>query len=303
MKATRTPRTTVPAVSGHNEDPLQPRDWLLLILPGVIWGASFYFIAEGLEAFDATLIAPMRIFFGFVALVWFPQARIRVERADWGRVALVGVLWIAVPLSLFPFAEKHVSSSVTGMLNGGTPLFAAVVGSLMVKALPRRNVMVGLVVGFFGVLLIAVPTANEASASALGVAEIMLALACYGVAVNLLPSLQQKYGAISVIVRAQVVALVLTAPFAVIGLNNSSFAWHALIAMVVLGVFGTGLAHVLAATLAGKVGGTRTSVTTYIMPVVALVLGAVVRNESIAALSIAGSVIALLGAYIANRSK
>src|SRR5579862_4947169 len=112
-------------------------DWSLLILPGLIWGASFLFIAEGLESltpngvtfvriaigFVTLSVTFVRIAIGFVTLSVFPAARRPVGREDRGSIALLGVLWLAFPLSMFPFAEQHVSSALTGMLNGATPLF------------------------------------------------------------------------------------------------------------------------------------------------------------------------------------
>ena len=278
-------------------------DWLLLLMPGLIWGSSFFFIAEGLDAFQPALITPLRVLFGFLALVALPQSRKHIPRKDLPSIALLGVFWMVIPLSLFPFAEQHVSSSVTGMLNGATPLFVVTVTSLMHKSFPHRNQLLGLLVGFCGVLLIAIPTANNNSSSKFGVALIMCALCCYGIALNLAVPLQKKYGALPVIVRAQAVALILTAPFGIAAIPNSSFAWHSLFAMVGLGVGGTGIAYALATTLAGRVGSTRTSVTTYIIPVVALFLGAIVRDEIVAGLSLVGCGVALTGAFLTNRSR
>lgn len=277
-------------------------DWVLLTIPGVIWGASFFLIAEGLEVFPPQLITPMRILFGFLALISFSASRQPVPKEARGRIALLGTLWMAIPLTMFPFAEQHVSSSVTGMLNGATPFFVAGVASIIAKKLPTSKQMVGLAIGFGGVILIAVPTAREGSNSAGGVALIFIALACYGVALNISVGLQRQYGALPIIVRAQAVALVLTAPFGIASLPDASFSWSAFFAMVVLGIGGTGIAYYMAVTLAGKVGSTRTSVTTYIMPVVALFLGVALRNEPVALLALIGCALALGGAYATNRS-
>jgi drug/metabolite transporter (DMT)-like permease len=277
-------------------------DWVLLTIPGIIWGASFFLIAEGLEVFPPELITPMRIFFGFLALICFPASRVSVPREAFPRIALLGTLWMAIPLTMFPFAELHVSSSVTGMLNGATPFFVAGVASIIAKKLPTKKQMWGLAIGFSGVILIAVPTAREGSNSAGGVAMIFIALACYGVALNISVGLQRQYGALPVIVRAQAVAFVLTAPFGIASLPDASFSWSAFSAMIVLGIGGTGIAYFMAVTLAGKVGSTRTSVTTYIMPVVALFLGVVLRNEPVALLALLGCALALGGAYATNRT-
>ena len=289
--------------SSHNDYRMGRKDWLLLLFPGLIWGSSFFFIAEGLDAFQPALITPLRVLFGFLALVALPQSRKHIPIKDLPSIALLGVFWIAIPLSLFPFAEQHVSSSVTGMLNGATPLFVIAVASMIHKSFPHRNQVFGLLVGFCGVLLIAIPTANKNSSSAFGVTLIMCALCCYGIALNLAVPLQQKYGALPVVVRAQAVALILTAPFGIAAIPSSSFAWHSLFAMVALGVGGTGIAHALFTTLAGRVGSTRASVTNFIMPVVALFLGAIIRDEVVAGLSLAGCGVALAGAFLTNRSR
>ena len=114
-------------------------DWALLVVPGVIWGASFLFIAEGLEAVAPNGVTFSRIAIGFLTLSLFPSARRPVARADWAGTAALGVLWLAFPLSMFPFAEQHVSSALTGMLNGATPLFVAAVASLIAHQLPQRG--------------------------------------------------------------------------------------------------------------------------------------------------------------------
>ncbi len=292
--------TTTAAVPGAGA-PMRPWDWLLLCLPGLLWGTSFYFIAEGLEAFPAALITPMRVGIGFAVLAAFPAARRSVPRADWGRIALLGVVWMAFPLTMFPYAEQHVSSSVTGMLNGATPLFVAAVASIIAHRLPPRMQMLGLLVGSLGVVLIALPTLGEGRSSAVGVAQILAALSCYGIALNLAVPLQQRHGALPVLWRSQAVALALTLPFGLTHLDEIEFAWGPLFAVIALGVLGTSFAYVLAATNAGRLGSTRASVTTYIIPVVSLLLGALIRDEAVAVLAVAGCAVALLGAWLAGR--
>ncbi len=281
---------------------MQPADWLRLALPGVIWGSSFYFIAEGLDSFEPALITPLRVLFGFATLLAFPAARAPIERGDLRLVGVLGVVWLAVPLTLFPFAEQRVSSSVTGMLNGATPLFVAIVATMIARRPPPAHQLLGLFVGLAGVVVIALPSLDEGSSSGIGVGMIFGALACYGVALNVARPLLLKYGALPVICRAQAVALVLTAPFGIAVLPESSFSWHSALAVVALGVLGTGAAYVLAANNVRRLGSTRASVTTYLIPAVALALGVVLRDEKVAALSIVGSLAALLGAYLTNRS-
>ena len=112
-------------------------DWLLVAIPGLIWGASFLFIAEGLKAIGPSGVTFVRLFIGFATLALFPAARKPVERSAWLKITLVGVLWFAFPLSMFPFAEQRVSSALTGMLNAAVPLFTAIVATAIAGKVPE----------------------------------------------------------------------------------------------------------------------------------------------------------------------
>src|ERR671923_2539580 len=132
-------------------------DWILLIVPGAIWGASFLFIAEGLEAMAPNGVTFTRILVGFLTLALFKGSRRAIDREDWLGTALVGVLWMAFPLSMFPYAERHVSSALTGMLNGAVPLFIAIVAAGMARRWPSRDIALGLAVRLGGGGLVGVP--------------------------------------------------------------------------------------------------------------------------------------------------
>jgi drug/metabolite transporter (DMT)-like permease len=281
-------------------------DWLLLILPGCIWGASFLFIAEGLESVAPNGVTFVRILIGFLTLSTIPAARRPIAAADRVKTAWLGVLWLAFPLSMFPFAEQHVSSALTGMLNGATALFAAAVASIHARRLPSRRMATGLAVGFGGALLIAWPGVTSADPSdnqGFGVLLIVIALMSYGVAVNLAGPLQQRNGALPVIWRALAVALVLTAPFGVPAALGGHWTFWPVVSLLLLGAFGTGIANVLTATAAGRMGATTASATTFLMPVVALVLGVTIRHERVAVLSIAGAAVCLGGAWLVRQAR
>ncbi len=288
---------------GTNRDAFTPLDWGLLSTAGGIWGASFFFIAIGLDAFAPGVITSVRIIFGFATLALLPATRRVVDRSDWPRLALLGATWVAIPLTMFPLAERHVSSAVTGMLNGATPLFAAFIATLMLGKLPPRQQLIGLGVGFVGVLLIGLASYGEESSSLGGIVLILIALASYGLAYNIAVPLQQRYGSLPVIWRALAVGLVLTLPMGLAGLDESTFAWRPLLACLALGVLGTGVAYVAMGTLAGRVGSTRASITTYVIPVVAIILGALFRNDHIAPLAVAGTAVVLAGAWITGRAR
>ena len=162
---------------------------------------------------------------------------------------MISVLWVAIPFTLFPLAEQHITSALTGLLNGSLPIFAAAIGALMLRRWPSRPHAIGLGVGFVGIALIALPAAGKGSSEMLGVSMVLLAVVCYGVAVNVATPLTQRYGALPAMARMLALASIWTAPFGLWGLSRSSFAWNAFAAVLALGALGTGLAFVLMGTL------------------------------------------------------
>lgn len=273
-------------------------DWGLLILPGLIWGASFLFIAEGLVALGPNGVTFTRIAVGLATLSCVPASRRPVAREDWPRIALLAIVWFALPLSMFPFAEREVSTAVTGMLNGAVPLFAAAFAAVIARRLPSREVGLGLGVGFLGAVLVALPGLGADAGTGRGVLLIFCALVSYGLAVNLARPLQQRNGALPVIWRALGLALLLTAPLGLPDLLDARWSTRPLLAMLALGAFGTGIANVLVTVAAGRLGATRASASTFLIPVVALVLGVVFRREHVAPLSVVGGGVCLAGAWM-----
>jgi drug/metabolite transporter (DMT)-like permease len=291
--------TTAP---GTQPEAFGPLEWGLLASVALMWGSSFLWIAIGLEAFRPGVITVARIALGAVAIGVVRKSRTPVAREDWPRIVLLAFVWTAIPLTLFPLAQDlGVSSSAAGMINGAVPLFAAVFAAILLHRLPGRVQMVGLLIGFAGVVLISAAAAGGSDGSTLGTFLALTATVLYGVAANIIVPLQQRYGALPVIFRAQLVALVATLPFGLAGLPGSRWSWPAALAMVVLGVFGTGLAYIASSTLLGRVGSTRGPVQIYFIPVVALVLGVVFRDEAVTLAALAGIALILVGAWLTSR--
>ncbi|MFP5298936.1 MAG: EamA family transporter, partial [Actinomycetota bacterium] len=134
-----------------------------------------------------------------------------------------------------------------------------------------------------------------------GTLLVLLAIVMYGLSANLAVPLQQRYGALPVLLRAQLAALVVVLPFGAVHLPGSSFAPEAVGAMVPLGALGTGLAFVLMATLVGRVGGPRGSVAIYFVPVIAIILGVTLLDENVAPSALLGIALVLAGAWLTSR--
>jgi drug/metabolite transporter (DMT)-like permease len=189
------------------------------------------------------------------------------------------------------------------MLNGAVPITSAIWATLILSRLPGWRQMLGIGIGFLGVMAISLPEVVDSSATALGTFLVIVAVVLYGLATNVAVPLQQKYGALPVLFRAQLVALVLVIPYGLLQIPGSTWSWSAGLAMVPLGVLGTALAFVFMATLVGRVGGPRGSIAIYFVPVVAIALGAVFLSEDIAPLAVAGVALVLIGAWFTSRKE
>jgi drug/metabolite transporter (DMT)-like permease len=276
-------------------------DWALFAMIGSIWGSSFLFMAIGLEAFQPGLVTWLRILFG-AALLWsLPGVRTRIDRDDLGPLLILAVSWVVIPFTLFPLAQGSVNSAIAGMLNGAAPIFTAVVATILFRKVPGPRQLIGIPIGFLGVAAIALSAAGHGSSEALGVALILIATVCYGIAFNIAAPLQQRYGSLPVMARILAIGGVLTAPLGLSSIPGSRFTWSALLAMAAVGVLGTGVAFVLMGRLVGRVGATRASIVGYLIPVVALLLGVLILGDEVGPFALVGVALVIAGAYLTSR--
>ena len=288
---------------GSRPQAFGPVEWGLLASVSLMWGSSFLFIAIGVDSFAPAVVAWSRLALGAATLALFRRARSEIHREDWGRVAALGLLWMAIPFVLFPMAEQRISSALAGMLNGAVPLLSALFAALLMKKLPGRKQMAGLFLGFVGVVAIAAPAVVISRFTALGVVLVLIAVVFYGISFNLAVPLQQRYGALPVLLRAQLIALVTVTPIALLQLPASEWNPVSALAMVPLGALGTGVALVAMTTLAGRAGAARGSIAIYFLPLVAVILGVLFRDETIAPLSVLGASLVLGGAWLSSRKE
>lgn len=279
-----------------------PFEWGLTIVIGLIWGSAFLWIAIGVDALSPGLVAFGRVALGAAALAVFPRARRRIDRSDWWRIVVIAIVGNAGPALLFAIAETELDSAVAGMLTSATPLISLLIAAALLRSLPRPAQAIGISLGFVGIVLMTIPSLTGAEAAPLGVGLVLAAVLGYGLSGNLLVPLQQRYGGPAITLWALLVSSALLAPIGIATVDESRFELGPVLAVIFLGVVGTGVARSLAATLAGRAGAPRMSTTTYLVPVVAIVLGVVFRGETVAPIAIIGVIIVLAGAYTASRA-
>jgi len=291
------------ATASLNPGAFSVADWGLFVAIALIWGSSFLFIAVALDSIEPGLITWGRVALGAAVLNAVPRARVRLAAEDRFRMVLLSLLWVAVPFTLFPLAEQHISSAVTGMLNGAMPIFAAIVAGVLLHTPPGPAQAAGLAVGLTGTLLVSLDQLGEGDSAWLGIVLALAATVCYGFAINIAAPLQRRYGSLAVMARMLALATAWTLPFGVWSVPGSAFEWGPALSVAFIGAVGTGIAFVVMATLVGSVGSTRASMATYLIPVVAMVLGVAVRDEQVGWTGVLGVALVVAGAWFASRAE
>ena len=266
------------------------------------WGASFLFIAIAIDHVATGVVPVARLGFGALALACFPAARKRIAREDIPRVALLGFVAMTVPFYLYPLAEKSVSSSITGMINGSIPVTTVVAAAILTRTMPSRRRIMAVLIGFVGIALISFGSVGDGKgASVHGVLFLLAATCCYAFTSILSREMQVKYGTLTVLLWQEMFALLFSLPLGLPAFFDSTFAWSALFALMVLGALGTGFAYVMYGMLMVRAGAVRGVIGVFFTPIVATVLGLLFRDEKVTLLAVLGMCIVICGAWLTSR--
>jgi drug/metabolite transporter (DMT)-like permease len=277
-------------------------DWLLALGMALTWGSSFLLIDIIIRDAPTSFVPFGRSFFGMVALFLVPGSRNKIAREHWPKIWVLGLIWMALPFFLFPIAERTVASSIAGMMNGALPVVVIVVTSVWMRTKPTAQRIVAVLVGFLGIVLIAVPSINDGtSADAKGIFYLLAALMCYAVALNIARPLQAIYSPATLMLRVVSISTVLSAPLGLYALRTTTFTFALLGATFVLGALGSGIAFLLFGTLLTRTGTVRAMIPTYFTPIVGTFLGVVFNDEKVLSLSLVGMLIVIFGAWLTSR--
>ncbi|HET8600826.1 MAG TPA: EamA family transporter [Segeticoccus sp.] len=284
-----------------------------------IWGSSFLLIKFGLRGLEPLQVAALRVFSGaavLTAVLLIGRGHLPRGARTWGHLAVTGFFACTLPWTLFAVAEERVSSALAGIGNAVTPIAAVLVTLALLPAekVPARKV-VGVLIGFLGVLVIMEPWASSSRPDLLGFGMTLAAGASYGVGWTWtkryltggeLQGLSAPAGQL-LTASAEVLLVLLgwwiwqgggsvAAPWSVTG--SGSTLWAALAAVLALGVVGTGLAMSMQYDVVRVAGPTVATSVTYLIPVVSVALGMVVLHERLGPEQVVGAVVVLAAAAL-----
>jgi drug/metabolite transporter (DMT)-like permease len=264
-------------------------DWVLLLALGIMWGTSYAFIKLGVETLPTfTLIATrLAIGLGLLATVVL-VAREPLPRSPriYGHLAVMAAINIVIPFTLITWAELTVDSNIAAILNGAVPLLVIVLAALAFHDEPiTLNRLVGVLIGYVGVIVLVLPGLLAAVGGSEFTGEVALLGSTVAYAIGAVYSRRNIKGLRPMIPAVFQVgfAFVMVTVLAFVFENPLAVSWNqdAIIAVLWLGLLGSGAAYLLMFRLLNRIGATATSQLAYLLPVVGIITGALMFGEVI----------------------
>lgn len=291
---------------------MKTKDWLVFWTVGLIWGTSFLWIKVAVADVTPLVLVGFRTIFGTLGLGTIilinreKMPSLRDLRGTLWNFIFLGFFNIALPWVLFSWGEQFIDSGIASIINSSMPLFTIIIAPLMIseeRITPTKAI--GLIAGFIGVVFLILPGIQGGwGENLMGQAASLLATISYAFSIvyirkkcaGLPPELQSfaqlLFGAIIIWIFI----------FTIEGkpaLPELPITW---VALLWLGILGSCVSFVLYYGLLEKIGPTRVSLVTYIMPLMSVVLGIVFLGEPFYWQAVVGGLLILAGIYIGNTS-
>ncbi len=281
-------------------------DWLIFLALGFMWGSSYLFIKLAVDDFGTFTLVALRLIVG-ASLLW---AVVRVagqalprDRRIYGHLLVMAVINITIPFLLITWAEQSVESSLAAILTSPVPLFAIVLSALFLPDEPIRvNGLIGLAVGFIGVVIITSRGLSGEGSSITGELALLGATVSYACGAvysrrnvrGLPPMIPAVFQVTFAALITGTVAIAFEHPW------TATPDFEAIFAILWLGILGSGLAYLFVFRLFAHWGATRTTMVAYLIPVFGIALGFLYLQESLDARIIFGTALVIAGIGLVN---
>ena len=283
----------------------------LLVLLAMCWGPSFLFIKLALLQLDPVLLSVFRIGIGALVLnvvLLLRKDFLPKDLKFWKASAVAAFFSVAFPFMLINWGQQFIDSSLGALLNGTTPFFTVIFSFLLLQSEPiPANKVRGITLGFLGLIVLVFPNLIQGiHASLTGIAAIVLASASYGVGWVWVKKHLTSIPSFKAPAAQLLIATLYLLPFTFFteqGIDLNSLNLVTISSIVALGVLGTAIAFILYFRLIAQAGPSYASMVTYLVPVIGVVLGIIVLNETLTPWMLAGATMILFGIYLGNKPK
>jgi drug/metabolite transporter (DMT)-like permease len=286
---------------------VKAKHWFVFLLLGAIWSSSFMWIKIAVQEVGPITLVAFRVLFGLLfGLVVILARRVTVPRdwKSWSPLLLLGITNVAIPFFLISWGEQSIDSAVAAILDATVPLFTIGIAHYLLhddKVTPAK--LLGLMIGFAGVVVLMSKDFGAESSSVLGQAAVILASVFYaGSAIYVRKTTQDVPGILrSAGPLVSATAVMWLATFLIerpVETPQSGITW---LALLFLGIIGSGFAFVLAYYLIHEIGPTRTTMVTYLFPLGGVILGVTFLNEQLSWQVVTGALLILASLVVANR--
>jgi drug/metabolite transporter (DMT)-like permease len=285
---------------------LKPKQWFVFIALGLIWSSSFLWIKIAVQEVGPITLVSYRVLFGLlfgVVMILIQRVSLPRDAKAWTPLLVLGISNIAIPFFLISWGEQSINSGVAAILDATVPLFSVVLAHFMLKddkmTVPK---VLGLLIGFVGVIVLMSKDIGGSSNSLLGQGAVILACAFYaGSGIYARKNTEDTPG----ILRSA--GPLISATFVMwagsflfessVKVPHLQITW---IALLWLGILGSGLAFVMSYYLIHEIGPTRTSMVTYTFPLGGVILGFIFLKESLSWQLIVGGVLIIASLAVTN---
>lgn len=282
---------------------MRTKDVSELLLLAALWGGSFLFMRIAAPVFGPVALIELRV--GLAAalllpvLAWRGYLPVLWQRA--GALIVVGVTNSALPFVLYAWAALSVTAGFASIVNATSPLFAALVAWLWLKDRLAPPAIVGLLLGFLGVVvLVWGRAAFHAGGSGWAILACLAATLNYGIAANFTKRFLTGVDPMAIATGSQFYAALVLAPWAVLLWPHTNPGAGAWMAVILLAVGCTGVAYVMYFRLIANIGPARAIAVTFLIPVFGMLWGAIFLGEQISPNMLAGCLTILLGTGLAT---
>lgn len=280
------------------------KSWSLFVAVGFLWGIPYLLIRVAVRDFSPAMVVFSRVLIGALILVPLAihQKSFGAALRNFKYIFLYAAVEIMGPWFLITKAEMKISSGLAGLLVATVPIWATIYASFAGdKTVWHRKRLMGLVVGFVGLVAVVGIESLSGKNSLWAIFSILFAAVGYALAPNMIMKKLPQVSGLAINALAMTMAAVVYAPFAMLQWPTGHVSRDSLLSVIALGIFPTAMAFVVFFAVLKEVGPARASLVTYLNTAFAVVLGVLILSEPLTLGIMIGLPLVLIGSYFASR--